>query len=78
MPYLALRKPSLPTLWTLLTILTLCTFSGTSTFAQLSTRATITGVITDSTGAVIPDATVTFTDNATKVSIQAHTNGDGT
>jgi Carboxypeptidase regulatory-like domain/TonB-dependent Receptor Plug Domain len=45
--------------------------------AQLSTRATITGTVTDSTGAVVPDATVTFTDDLTKVAIQTHSNGDG-
>jgi hypothetical protein len=45
--------------------------------AQLSTRATITGTVTDSTGAVLPDATVTITDNATKVAVQTHSNGDG-
>lgn len=45
--------------------------------AQLSTRATITGTVTDYTGSVIPDATVKITDNATKVSIETHSNGAG-
>jgi hypothetical protein len=45
---------------------------------QLSTRAMITGTVTDSTGAVVPAATVTFTDDATKVVIQAESNGSGT
>ena len=35
--------------------------------AQLSTRGTITGTVTDATGAVVPGATVTVTDEATKV-----------
>ena len=35
--------------------------------AQLSTRGTITGTVTDSTGAVVQDATVTITDEATEV-----------
>jgi hypothetical protein len=46
--------------------------------AQLSTSATITGTVSDSTGAVVPDATVTFTNDATKVAIQSHSNADGT
>jgi Carboxypeptidase regulatory-like domain/TonB-dependent Receptor Plug Domain len=45
--------------------------------AQLSTRATITGTVSDVSGAVVPGATVTFTDNATKVAIVTHTNGSG-
>jgi hypothetical protein len=59
-------------------IFVLTSLSGARSFAQLNTRATITGVVTDSTGAVVPDASVTFTDNATKVAIEAHTNGSGT
>src|SRR5580704_926461 len=35
-------------------------------FAQLSTTATITGTVTDSAGAIVPDATVTIVDEATK------------
>lgn len=53
-------------------------FAGTALQAQLSTRATITGTVTDSSGAVVPDATVTFVDNATKVAIETHSNSDGT
>jgi len=45
--------------------------------AQLSTRATITGTVTDATGAVVPGATVTITDDATKISIKTQTNGSG-
>jgi len=46
--------------------------------AQLSTRAAITGTVTDSSGAVVPDATVTITDNATQVSVKTRSNGSGT
>ncbi|MGD0799613.1 MAG: carboxypeptidase regulatory-like domain-containing protein [Acidobacteriaceae bacterium] len=46
-------------------------------YAQLSTRATITGTVSDSTGAVVSGATVTFTDEATKVAIETKTNDDG-
>lgn len=44
--------------------------------AQIGT-ATITGVITDSTGAVIPDAEVTATNAATGVSTKTKSNGAG-
>ena len=45
--------------------------------AQLSTRAAITGTVTDATGAVVSKATVKLTDDATKVSTVTKTNGDG-
>src|ERR1700749_819818 len=47
-------------------------------WAQLSTTATITGTVTDGTGAVVPDATVTITDLATKAIIVRQSNNDGT
>jgi len=46
-------------------------------YAQLSTRSTITGTVTDSTGAVVSGAAVTITDTSTKVSTKAVTNGSG-
>jgi hypothetical protein len=49
----------------------------TALHAQLSTRATITGTVTDASGAVVADATVTITDEATKVAIKTQTNSDG-
>jgi len=51
--------------------------SGPALHAQLSTRATITGTVTDSSGAVVPAATVTITDDSTKVAIQTQSNHDG-
>ncbi len=60
----------------LLCFLTMLVFT-TTLSAQLSTRATITGTVTDSSGAVVPDATVTLTDNATKVATQTLSNHDG-
>ncbi|WP_348267724.1 carboxypeptidase-like regulatory domain-containing protein [Edaphobacter paludis] len=45
--------------------------------AQLSTTATITGTVTDETGAVIPDATVTITDLGTKAVTVRQSNSDG-
>ncbi len=50
---------------------------GSALHAQLSTRATITGTVTDSMGAVVPAATVTITDDSTKVAIKTQSNGDG-
>ena len=45
--------------------------------AQLSTTATIAGNVTDSTGALVPDATVTATDEATKITTERQTGPDG-
>jgi hypothetical protein len=46
-------------------------------FAQLSARATITGTVTDSSGAVVPGAVVTITNDATNVSLKTQSNGRG-
>ncbi len=46
-------------------------------YAQLSTTSTITGTVTDSSGALVPAATITITNDATKVSLQTHSNGRG-
>jgi hypothetical protein len=59
-------------------VCTLAVLASCTLQAQLSTRATITGTVTDSSGAVVPDATVTFADNATKVAIETHSNSQGT
>jgi hypothetical protein len=45
--------------------------------AQLITTATVNGVVTDSSGSVVPDATVTLSNQATRVSIQVKSNSDG-
>src|ERR1700678_2777368 len=52
--------------------------AGPAVYAQLSTRAIVTGTVTDSTGAVVQGATVTITDDTTKVSTVAQTNSSGT
>jgi Carboxypeptidase regulatory-like domain/TonB-dependent Receptor Plug Domain len=57
--------------------LVLCCLGGTAALAQLSTTATITGSVTDATGAVVPNANVTVTDTATGTATSTHTNGDG-
>ena len=45
--------------------------------AQLSTTASITGIVTDSSGGVVPAAKVDVTDQDTKVVASTQTNGDG-
>ena len=60
-----------------LVALVLCCISAARLPAQLSTRATITGTVSDTTGAALPGATVTFIDEATKVSIGTESNKDG-
>jgi hypothetical protein len=45
--------------------------------AQLITTATVNGVVTDSSGGVVPDATVTLLNQATNVSTQLKSNSDG-
>ena len=50
----------------LLTAATLCTLSSATAFGQGSTTATIRGNIQDSSGGVLPGATVTVTNTGTK------------
>ena len=45
--------------------------------AQVATSGTVTGTVVDKTGAVVPGATVTLTDTATKATRTAVTNGSG-
>jgi carboxypeptidase family protein/TonB-dependent receptor-like protein len=44
---------------------------------QASYTAQIRGVVTDQTGAVVPNATVTITNDATNISVTAHSNDNG-
>ncbi len=60
-------------LWILILVL-LCV--GTQAFGQ-SDRATITGTVTDTSGAVVPNATVTAVDPSTKAAYTTTTNGNG-
>src|ERR1700761_187852 len=46
-------------------------------FAQLSGKGAISGTVTDSTGALINNATVTMTNNATGISTKALTTSSG-
>ncbi|MFY9802070.1 MAG: TonB-dependent receptor [Candidatus Acidiferrales bacterium] len=57
-------------------ILAFLFLGATSTFAQ-GTSASLTGQVTDSSGAVVPGASVTATNTATNLMQTAITNGDG-
>jgi hypothetical protein len=52
-------------------------FANPALIAQLSTQATINGTVTDPGGAVVPGASVTITNNATKVATVTQTNSSG-
>jgi hypothetical protein len=68
----ARRRPARPFITTLCLLLTL----GPAAAAQ-QTRGTITGTVTDSAGAVVPDAAVTVTNTATNTSAATRTTGEG-
>jgi hypothetical protein len=44
----------------------------------MSTSATISGTVTDASGAVVPQAQVTITNEATRVRLTTQSNNDGT
>jgi carboxypeptidase family protein/TonB-dependent receptor-like protein len=60
-------------------ILVLCALvaSQAPVFGQASYTAQIRGVVTDQTGAVVSNATVTITNDATNISLTAHSNDQG-
>jgi hypothetical protein len=60
------------------TFISIVFVSSTQLRAQISTTATITGTVTDSTGAVIPEAQVVVTNEGTKVQSTRTTNEVGT
>jgi hypothetical protein len=57
--------------------LLLCLSFGVVAFAQEETAATITGQVTDSTGAIIPGATVVVTNKETNAERRVQSNQDG-
>ena len=63
--------------WGCSLLLALGCFGNLNSFAQFADRAVITGVVTDSSGAAVPDAKVTITDQATSVQTVVGTNGAG-
>src|SRR5215467_8880862 len=52
-------------------------FNQVNSFAQFADRATITGVVSDGSGAAVPDAKVTITDQGTNVQTVVGTNSAG-
>ena len=58
-------------------LLGLVTFSSQNLYAQFADRAVITGVVTDASGAAVPDAQVTITDEGTGVKTVVGTNSAG-
>ncbi len=58
-------------------LLTFVCFGNGHAFAQFADRATITGVVTDASGAAIPDARVTITNEQTGVKTIVGTNSAG-
>src|SRR5216684_7536372 len=58
-------------------VLLLLSFSTTAAFGQASYAAQVRGVVKDQTGAMVPKATVTITNDATGISAAAHTDDHG-
>lgn len=58
-------------------LLAFVAFSYQQAYAQFADRAVITGVVTDASGAAVPDARVTITNQATGVKTVVGTNGAG-
>ena len=66
--------------WFLSAVVLLLTFvclANEHAFAQFADRAIITGVVTDSSGAAVPDARVTITDEQTGVKTVVGSNSAG-
>ncbi len=62
---------------TLVLLLVVCLGSAASLWAQSTSTGTVAGGITDQSGAVVPGATVTLTDNSTNIARTTTTNKDG-
>src|SRR5580698_100658 len=63
---------------TALALIAICTFTGSQSVSAQAVYGSIFGTVTDSTGAVVPNATVTVTDvsKGTSVSTVANATGD--
>ena len=72
-----MRRNLLRRLLSLIALLAVCLTLGGLALAQEETAATITGQVTDATGALIPNATVTITNKDTNAKRTIQTNGDG-
>src|SRR6267142_3518010 len=64
-------------LFALSLLLALVCFSNQQSYAQFADRAVITGVVTDTSGAAIPDARIVITDEQTGVKTIVGTNSAG-
>lgn len=62
----------------LLIALVVSLICATQAFAQSITSGDVTGTVTDPTGAVVPNANLTLTNDATNIAKQATSSGDGT
>lgn len=58
-------------------LLAVVCFSNQNSYGQFADRAVITGVVSDASGAAVPDAKVTITDQNTGVQTVVGTNGSG-
>ena len=74
-----MRRTQLPGSWIWIAALTvvLLLSSATSMFGQAGTLGTMTGVVTDPSGAVVPDVTVTIKEKATNATQTQTTNSAG-
>src|SRR6516165_3251174 len=74
-----MRRTQLPGSWIGIAALTvvLLLSSATSMFGQAGTLGTMTGVVTDPSGAVVPDVTVTIKEKATNATQTQTTNSAG-
>src|SRR5438270_8488207 len=66
------------TRWSCGVVIALVTLLGsTESWGQASYTAQIRGVITDQSGAMVPRATITITNDATRISVTAHSDDHG-
>jgi hypothetical protein len=65
-------------IWVALVILGFCALLAGTANAQIGGSGSITGVVTDATGALVPGASVTATNTATNVATTQTTSGGGT
>ena len=74
---LIFRRPVLALAIFVALVLGIVSLGGTAAFAQATSTGTVTGVVTDATGAVVPDATIIMTDPTTGAKRTTVTNREG-
>ncbi len=72
-----LRWPAQAVLTLSLAVMALTATSATSAYAQGTDTGTVTGKVTDPSGALIPGATITLINTSTKEKLTTVTNNDG-